>query len=254
MVALTSVLPGVVLVLILAWRLGAPSLGRMIDPPTPTTVPTAVPSPTPLPPTATPVPPTPTPTIDATEIMRRAAVVATLMAPPPTSTATPTPAPPKFVTEGGIYRRTDAPVTLVIPKIGVKASVESVGLDPTGALATPTTAFRVAWYDGGPLPGQPGNAVIDGHLDSRIYGEAVFWNLDKLVPGDKVEVEMPAKRTLTFVVQRVAVYAYNDAPLDEIFGDTDTPNLNLITCTGVFNRSNRNYDRRRVVYTRLEGA
>jgi hypothetical protein len=210
--------------------------------------PTVLPSPTPRP-TVTPVPPTPT--IDATEIMRRAAIIATLTAPTTVPTATPT---PSFTSEGGIYRRSDGPITLRIPKIGVNAPVESVGLDSTGAMATPTTAFRVAWYDGGPVPGQPGNAVIDGHLDSRIYGLAVFWYLYKLVPGDTVEVEMPGNRVLTFVVQRVAVYPYDDAPLNEIFGPSDTPHLNLITCSGIFDRSNHNYDRRRVVYTKLKGT
>jgi sortase (surface protein transpeptidase) len=181
--------------------------------------------------------------------MRRAAYAATLTAPTPLPTATPT---PYFIKDGDIVRRSDAPITLRIPKIGVNAPVESVGLDPSGAMATPTTPFRVAWFDGGPLPGQPGNAVIDGHLDSRIYGMAVFWNLGKLVPGDTVEVEMPGQRWLTFVVERVAVYPYDAAPLDQIFGPSDVPHLNLITCSGVFDRSSHNYDRRRVVYTRLD--
>jgi len=235
-----------------------PTAPRFVSPPTavpaaPTLPPaTATPQPTFTPlPTPTDVPPTPT--IDATEVLRQVAIMEQALH-PPTPVPTATPRPPRFTDTGGIYRRSDAPVTLLIPKIGVNAAVESVGLDPTGALATPTTAFRVAWYDGGPLPGQPGNAVIDGHLDSRIYGEAVFWNLRELGPGDKIQVAMPSQHLLTFVVQRVAVYPYNDAPLDEIFGDTDNHDLNLITCTGVFNQSDRNYNERRVVYTKLEGT
>ncbi len=242
---------------LLGGRAGASSLApRLLIPTrTSTAIPTATPfpaTPTPIPtatpiPTDTPIPPTPT--VDVTEVMRRAAYAATLTAPTPLPTATPT---PYFIKDGDIVRRSDAPITLRIPKIGVNAAVESVGLDPSGAMATPTTPFRVAWFDGGPLPGQPGNAVIDGHLDSRIYGMAVFWNLGKLVPGDTVEVEMPGQRWLTFVVERVAVYPYDAAPLDQIFGPSDVPHLNLITCSGVFDRSSHNYDRRRVVYTRLD--
>ncbi|MGH2458970.1 MAG: sortase domain-containing protein [Chloroflexota bacterium] len=255
-----ALIPAAALIIFLAARLAVPSLANLISPPTPTRIPQAVVvvriAPTPIP-TATEAPPSPTPTVDATEVARLAATVATptpTPRPPPTATLTVTPAPPRFVTKDGVYRREDGPVTLIIPKIKVTAPVESVGLDRTGAMATPTTAFRVAWYDGGPLPGKPGNAVIDGHLDSRIYGEAVFWNLDKLAPGDKVEVAMPDRRTLTFVVDRVAVYPYDKAPLDQIFGPASAPNLNLITCSGVFDRASDNYNRRRVIYTRLAGA
>ena len=237
-------------------RVGVSSALALARRPTPTTVatatvvpPTATPVPTDTPmPTATPVPPTATPTVDATEVLARASVVAMLFPPTPLPTATPATA---FYWDKGVYRRVDAPITLRIPKIGVDAPIESVGVDSTGAMATPTTAFRTAWYDGGTVPGQPGSAVIDGHLDSRIYGAAVFWRLGELIPGDKIEVEMPGKRSLTFVVERVAVYPYNDAPLGEIFANSDEPRLNLITCSGIFDRSSHNYDRRRVVYSKL---
>lgn len=181
-------------------------------------------------------------------MLARATVVAMLFPPTPAPTATPA---RTYYWDHGVYRRTDGPITLRIPKIGVDAPVESVGLDPTGAMATPTTPFRVAWYAGGTVPGQVGNAVIDGHLDSRVHGAAVFWRLGELMVGDQIEVEMPGQRWLTFVVDRVAVYPYNDAPLNEIFGPADEPHLNLITCSGTFDRSSHNYDRRRVVYATL---
>jgi sortase (surface protein transpeptidase) len=147
--------------------------------------------------------------------------------------------------------RPGAPVRLIIPKIGVNAAIESVDLDPTGAMATPTTAFTVGWYDRGPLPGDAGNAVIDGHLDSAIYGAAVFWRLSEVQAGDKIQVQLPGNRNLTFVVDHLAVYPYDNAPLEDIFGAADAPRLNLITCSGLFDRASKNYDRRLVVYSRL---
>jgi len=249
---LLVLLPALLLALILLWRAASAGSSAAAPSPAPSATPTAAPAarrsaaPTATP-TLGPPPVPPTPTIDVTVVLARATVVARLFA----STPTPTP----YVTStGGVPRRSDGPITLRIPRIGVNAPVEAVGLDPTGAMATPSTPFRVGWYAAGPLPGQPGNAVIDGHLDSARYGAAVFWNLSKLVPGDTVEVEMPGKRWLTFVVTRVAVYPYNNAPLDEIFGDAPEPRLNLITCSGTFDRASRNYDQRRVVYTRLVSA
>src|SRR4029077_3081837 len=161
---------------------------------------------------------------------------------PPTGSAPPAP----------VGAHPDAPVQLVIPKIGVRASVESVGVDRTGAMAAPSGPYTVGWWAAGTLPGDPGNAVIDGHLDSARVGAAVFWRLGSLRSGDQILVRMPGNRTLTFIVDRTAVYRFDNAPLAEIFGPTDTPSLNLVTCTGSFDRASRNYDRRLVVYSKLQ--
>lgn len=178
----------------------------------------------------------------------------------PTVAASPTPIPPTATSaaaraapagNGQVFRKAGAPITLLIPKIGVNAPIESVGLDPDGAMGAPSNPFWTGWFDEGVLPGEPGNAVIDGHLDWATVGAAVFWNLRQLKSGDKVEVEMPAKRILTFAVAHSASYPYDNAPLNEIFGSATTPNLNLITCNGVFDRTTRNYNQRLVVFTHL---
>src|SRR6516225_2557915 len=58
------------------------------------------------------------------------------------------------------------PERLVIPAIEINASIESVGIQPDGDLATPTQHpwEDVGWYHLGPLPSERGSAVIDGHL------------------------------------------------------------------------------------------
>ena len=169
------------------------------------------------------------------------------------SAATPTPAPSNrsSAVAPAPPIHPAAPIRLKISRIGVDAPIQLVDLDGVGAMATPTTAFAVGWFDRGTLPGQPGNAVFDGHLDSAVSGAAVFWRLSEVHPGDKLVVQMPGNRALTFVVDRTAVYPYDNAPLQEIFGASDIPHLNLVTCTGVFNRSTHNYDRRLVVYSSL---
>ncbi|HLH74114.1 MAG TPA: sortase [Chloroflexota bacterium] len=199
----------------------------------------------------TPIPNTPTvePTLLPTTPTSQPTVAATSTLAPPT--ATPALARPAAAPRAQIFRQPGAPLTLRIPKIGLDAPIESVGLDSDGAMATPSNPYWTGWFDRGVLPGQLGNAVIDGHLDSAIYGAAVFWNLRELKPGDKVEVEMPAQRNLTFVVTRTASYPYNNAPINDIFGPASTANLNLITCAGDFDRATRNYNQRLVVYAKL---
>src|SRR5262249_35811922 len=56
---------------------------------------------------------------------------------------------------------------LLIPAIGVDAPIEPVGVLPGGALSVPEKNrwTGVGWYKDGPVPGLPGSAIIDGHLD-----------------------------------------------------------------------------------------
>src|SRR2546423_862629 len=56
------------------------------------------------------------------------------------------------------------PVRLVIPAIKVDAKIESRGLDAQRNLDTPRDFRAVAWYNLGPRPGQPGNAIVNGHV------------------------------------------------------------------------------------------
>jgi hypothetical protein len=145
------------------------------------------------------------------------------------------------------------PVRLIIPAIGVDANIQSVGLfwDGDGTMSIPTNFTDVAWYNGGPTPGMPGSAVIDGHLDGRNVKEAVFYNLGDLVPGDLVEVVDAASTTWQFQVVRLATYGYDATTTDIFTGDASIARLNLITCAGDWIKSRKLYDERIVVFTEL---
>lgn len=141
------------------------------------------------------------------------------------------------------------PSELVIPAIHVDAPVEHVGTTRDGAMDAPHAWNDVAWFDRGYRPGEHGSAVIAGHLDSTT-DRAVFWDLRLLKPGDKVLLKDDDGSQLTFQVSGSEIYPYNQAPLQKIFGPSDTPMLNLVTCNGVFDRGSRNYNKRLVVYAR----
>ncbi|WP_051314883.1 class F sortase [Alteribacter aurantiacus] len=142
------------------------------------------------------------------------------------------------------------PLMLSIPAIEVEADIEPVGVLDNGQMGVPDDADGVAWFEPGTLPGNTGNAVLAGHVDSRT-GPAVFWDLDQLEPGDEIHVIGEDGEPLTFEVQQSISYGRNDAPIEEIFGPTDKKRLNLITCTGTFDRSEGTHDQRLVVYTEL---
>jgi LPXTG-site transpeptidase (sortase) family protein len=144
------------------------------------------------------------------------------------------------------------PITRIsIPAIGVEAVIEYVSLAPDGNMDTPFRPENVAWYKPGARVADRGNAVISGHLDYAGIGPVVFWNLNKLKPGDLVYVTTSLNNKYTFRVTNSEVYFVNNAPLERIFGDSPTPQLNLITCNGIFDRGSASYDRRLVVFTTL---
>jgi len=145
------------------------------------------------------------------------------------------------------------PLRLVIPSIGVNAFVEQLGIQANGDLATPTQHpwDDVGWYKLGPLPGERGSAVIDGHLDRPGGSWAVFWRLSDMRVGNEVLVVNGAGKTLHFRVTRMAFYTPQVAPIQDIFGNSGGIYLNLLTCAGDWIPSEKQTTLRLVVYTSL---
>ena len=142
-----------------------------------------------------------------------------------------------------------APARFTIPALGVYTSVESVGVDKDNNMDIPKNPLNVAWFKPGTIPGNAGNAAIDGHLDWYGIKEAVFYYIGSLKAGDRVYVRDVKGRDRAFVVTKQAVCNWQNCPLTEIFGPTTGTHLNLITCNGVFNRTQQQYDKRLVVFT-----
>lgn len=140
------------------------------------------------------------------------------------------------------------PVQLEIPRLGSAASVEYVGLDDQRRMDVPKDAANVAWYKFGARPGEVGNAVLAGHLDSET-GPAVFYDLESLEPGNTIFVTDSAGARHEFRVTDKQTYAHDKFPMDEVFGASDKRRLNLITCEGQFDAAAKNYSHRTVVYT-----
>jgi LPXTG-site transpeptidase (sortase) family protein len=125
-----------------------------------------------------------------------------------------------------------SPTRLVIARIGVNARIEARGLDASRNMATPNDFHDVAWYDLGPTPGEPGNALINGHVDWWT-GSAVFTRLGELRPGDSVTVIEGDGTSLTFrVTSRSTVGA--GARVASLFAPSRVASLTLITCAGVW--------------------
>jgi LPXTG-site transpeptidase (sortase) family protein len=146
------------------------------------------------------------------------------------------------------------PARISIPAIDVESDLITLGLNPDGTLAVPQPGpdyDKAAWFDGSPRPGELGPAVIEGHVDSAKNGPSVFYELGALVTGDRVDVTREDGTTVSFVVDEVRVVPKDDFPTLEVYGNTDGPELRLITCGGPFDSKAGSYEENVVVFASL---
>ncbi|TMD68282.1 MAG: DUF11 domain-containing protein, partial [Chloroflexi bacterium] len=142
------------------------------------------------------------------------------------------------------------PYRLRIPALGIDTTVEAVGVTPQGLMDVPGNAWDAAWLQTGVKPGAPGQAIIDGHLDS-VKGSAIFGDLHRLRPGDRIYVSDATGNQLTFSVTALQVAPLDGFPTLRVFGPASGRLLNLITCAGHFDAARRTYDHRLVVSASL---
>ncbi|MGH8927292.1 MAG: sortase [Acidimicrobiia bacterium] len=114
---------------------------------------------------------------------------------------------------------------IIIDKIELDAVVFE-GVDRTTLKSGP------GHMPGTPLPGQPGNAVISGHRTT--YGRP-FYDLDVLVPGDRIQVESAVGMN-TYAVRDVLIVLPTDV---WVAANTDGAWLTLTTCNPRFSAAER---------------
>jgi Sortase domain len=149
------------------------------------------------------------------------------------------------------YEATPVPVRIDIPRIGVTSSLDRLGRARDKTVEVPTRWEVAGWYAGGARPGDPGSAVILGHVDSK-RGPAVFFRLHELRKGDEIEVGRADGSTIRFAVERVAQYDKQRFPTDEVYYPTLTPALRLVTCGGEFDASVGHYRSNVIVFATLK--
>lgn len=143
------------------------------------------------------------------------------------------------------------PVQVLISSLNLHPRVESVGVDRFGAMAVPRNYFDVGWYNLGPIPGDPGDAVIDGHAG---YPDQplVFAKLVKFRSGDKIVVVLADGSRRDFIVDSVTTWPARAHPTG-LFDPSGPARLSLITCTGQFNDKRFSYTDRLVVEAHFLG-
>ena len=144
--------------------------------------------------------------------------------------------PPPATTAPRLRSAAPGPVPrlLTIPRLAVRMEVLPQGVDRSGAMALPDTAYAVGWYEYGPRPlDGDGATVLAGHVDTAAEGPGPLARLGELREGDRLEVRA-GPRTVTYSVTSVSRVGKAVLDLPAIFSREGAPRLHLITCGGEY--------------------
>jgi sortase (surface protein transpeptidase) len=160
----------------------------------------------------------------------------------PTATPPPAPEPSPFTTTAprGPIDITTWPTAVRIPRLGVDAPVEPVGVGTEGELIIPHSPMDVGWYQGGSVPGEPGVALLTSHVDTRTEGRGVFAGLVRLDAGDVVTTVAADGTEQRWTVTARTQHLKTDLP-PALFSRSGLPVLALVTCGGPFDATVRSY-------------
>lgn len=131
--------------------------------------------------------------------------------------------------------RRSIPTQVSIPALQVNADVIEVGRADDGSIGTPLgdPVRQTGWYGRGPAPGEPGTAIIVGHVDTKTE-PAVFASLAGVGEGTVIEVNRQDGRVARFSVDSVESFPKTEFPAQRIFDRVDRPRLVLVTCGGTW--------------------
>ena len=146
---------------------------------------------------------------------------------------------------------TSRPITrLVIGSIGLDTPVLPAPLAEHDGATTWDVPPKVAGHaEGTPGAGEPGNAILIGHLTSIHLGD-VFLHLQDVRPGDLV-VAYSGDQPFDYRVSASGDVDRNDL---SVLGPTVMPSLTMITCSGLWLPTVWDYAERRVVRAEITSA
>src|SRR5690606_24465788 len=117
-----------------------------------------------------------------------------------------------------------------ISSIGLDAPVVSVGANEKGLQEVPSDKDTVSWRKPGFKPGKKGSAVFAGHFKVEDGSPGVFYTLNQVKVGDTIELTDEIGQPLKFTVNDTKVYSVADFPTEDIYMNTDSNRIVLVTC------------------------
>jgi len=123
------------------------------------------------------------------------------------------------------------PVEISIPALGIEQNLIGLRVSPDGTMQVPSGGQDIGWWSKGPAPGEPGAAVLAGHV---VLGgrPAVFARLGELAEGSEVTVRRADGSVATYRVTGRQQFPKDDFPDDLIYRLAGPSALHLVTCGG----------------------
>ncbi|MFF7275090.1 sortase domain-bontaining protein [Streptomyces griseorubiginosus] len=144
--------------------------------------------------------------------------------------------------------RVAAPSSLSLPRLGVRAVIEAVGVSADGQAEVPEDPQRVGWYRFSPAPGSAeGSSVVVGHVDSDGRGLGVLVALNDVRRGDRVVVARKDGKRVAYRVASRRTVSKKDLAASGAFRRDGPAVLTLITCTGPYRPDEGGYQNNLVV-------
>lgn len=125
------------------------------------------------------------------------------------------------------------PVRIKIKSIGVNLPIVPATIDNN---EWKTSKHAVSYLSNSPIPGKKGNSVLYGHNWNTLLG-----NLNKLKPGEQIEIEYSNGTSVIFSVNTMGVVTPDQT---HVLSPSNDVRITLYTCTGFL-------DSKRLVVTAL---
>ncbi len=128
------------------------------------------------------------------------------------------------------------PTAISVPGINVESEVMQLGLQDNGVIEVPpyNLGSPAGWFVHSPTPGEVGPSVILGHRNGIEGGPGIFADLPQTEVGDSIEVTRQDGSVATFTVYRTELFRKDEGfPTLEVYGNTEGPEIRLITCDGL---------------------
>lgn len=138
-------------------------------------------------------------------------------------------------------RAVAAPASVTLPSPDeATVKVVPVGTGGDGQLHPPSDGRLAGWWTGGPRPGEPGRALLVGHVDTK-EGLGAFAALHGLTKGDRLAVTAADGQQIEFTVSSVREVTKQALGAADLTGGPGSELL-LVTCTGEFDRAVGHYE------------
>jgi hypothetical protein len=135
---------------------------------------------------------------------------------------------------------------LFIPTGHINAPLEYIGRDGCCNLGVPRNVWEAGLYGSGPMPGDPGTALIVGH-NHWYSGPVLFWTLGQDVHlGDPITIMKNGGGSFNYRVGNIFSIPFN-ANFDQYHSDTGPSRILIITCSGVWDAGKHEYLNRTLI-------